>query len=225
MVISAVPASAGCGQGQRHLFGRRVELHGGVEVPAAGRDPGRIDLEVEGVEGQRVGGLEHLRLDRDPAFEGARPRGRARARGRSGSAGRCPAIGTAPGRRRRWESRRVVFTTSEATDAAGHGVAGSGTVIRHDRYECFDVDISDGVAHLQLNRPDALNTMVPSFWRELPEHRAGHRRRRQGPGDRDLVDRQALLRRHGPVGVHRRFRPRWIGRGRGGRASTQRTCG
>ena len=36
-------------------------------------------------------------------------------------------------------------------------------------YECFDVDITDGIAHLKLNRPDSLNTMVPSFWRELPE--------------------------------------------------------
>ena len=25
------------------------------------------------------------------------------------------------------------------------------------------------VAHLRLNRPDALNTMTPDFWRELPE--------------------------------------------------------
>ena len=35
-------------------------------------------------------------------------------------------------------------------------------------YECFDLSIDDGVAHLQLNRPDELNTMVPSFWTELP---------------------------------------------------------
>ncbi|MEZ5269981.1 MAG: enoyl-CoA hydratase-related protein [Microthrixaceae bacterium] len=35
-------------------------------------------------------------------------------------------------------------------------------------YECFDVSISDGVAHVQLSRPDELNTMVPSFWSELP---------------------------------------------------------
>ncbi len=43
----------------------------------------------------------------------------------------------------------------------------------HGRYrrgvnECFDVSISDHVAHLQLKRPDAYNTMVPSFWTELP---------------------------------------------------------
>ena len=36
-------------------------------------------------------------------------------------------------------------------------------------YSCFDLEITDGVAHLRLNRPDALNTMTPDFWRELPE--------------------------------------------------------
>lgn len=36
-------------------------------------------------------------------------------------------------------------------------------------YECFDVDISDAVAHVRLNRPDELNTMTAAFWRELPE--------------------------------------------------------
>ena len=35
-------------------------------------------------------------------------------------------------------------------------------------HECFDVDITGGVAHLQLKRPDVLNTMIPSFWTELP---------------------------------------------------------
>jgi len=35
-------------------------------------------------------------------------------------------------------------------------------------YDCFELSISDGVAHLQLSRPDELNTMVPSFWSELP---------------------------------------------------------
>ncbi len=35
-------------------------------------------------------------------------------------------------------------------------------------YECFDVSVSDKVAHLQLKRPDELNTMIPSFWSELP---------------------------------------------------------
>lgn len=36
-------------------------------------------------------------------------------------------------------------------------------------HECFEVSIDDGVAHLQLRRPDELNTMIPSFWTELPE--------------------------------------------------------
>jgi enoyl-CoA hydratase len=35
-------------------------------------------------------------------------------------------------------------------------------------HECFDVSISDRVAHLQLKRPDELNTMTPAFWSELP---------------------------------------------------------
>ena len=36
-------------------------------------------------------------------------------------------------------------------------------------YRCFEVDVSDRVAHLRLSRPDELNSMVPEFWRELPE--------------------------------------------------------
>ena len=36
-------------------------------------------------------------------------------------------------------------------------------------YHCFDVEISDSVAHVRLSRPDELNTMTPDFWRELPE--------------------------------------------------------
>jgi enoyl-CoA hydratase len=36
-------------------------------------------------------------------------------------------------------------------------------------YRCFNVEIADGIAHLQLKRGDDLNTMVPEFWRELPE--------------------------------------------------------
>jgi enoyl-CoA hydratase len=36
-------------------------------------------------------------------------------------------------------------------------------------YRCFDVEITDQVAHVRLNRPDALNTMTPEFWSELPE--------------------------------------------------------
>ncbi|MCV6614617.1 MAG: crotonase/enoyl-CoA hydratase family protein [Cellvibrionaceae bacterium] len=36
-------------------------------------------------------------------------------------------------------------------------------------YTTLEVSINDQIAHIQLNRPDALNTMVPAFWRELPE--------------------------------------------------------
>ena len=34
---------------------------------------------------------------------------------------------------------------------------------------CFEVTTKDKVAHVQLNRPDALNTMIPAFWTELPQ--------------------------------------------------------
>lgn len=36
-------------------------------------------------------------------------------------------------------------------------------------YTCFEVDISDAVAHVRLCRPEALNTMTADFWRELPD--------------------------------------------------------
>ena len=35
-------------------------------------------------------------------------------------------------------------------------------------HTCFDVSVSEGVAHLRLNRPDAYNTMTAEFWGELP---------------------------------------------------------
>ncbi len=35
-------------------------------------------------------------------------------------------------------------------------------------YTTFDLTIADGIAHIQLNRPEALNTMTPEFWVELP---------------------------------------------------------
>jgi len=35
-------------------------------------------------------------------------------------------------------------------------------------YECFDVEIAAGVAHIRLKRPEAMNSMVRAFWRELP---------------------------------------------------------
>jgi enoyl-CoA hydratase/carnithine racemase len=36
-------------------------------------------------------------------------------------------------------------------------------------YECFSVSIEDDIAHIELARPDKYNSMIPSFWTELPE--------------------------------------------------------
>lgn len=36
-------------------------------------------------------------------------------------------------------------------------------------YQCFEVDITDKIAHIKLSRGDALNTMTRDFWNELPE--------------------------------------------------------
>ncbi|HSV52713.1 MAG TPA: enoyl-CoA hydratase-related protein [Burkholderiaceae bacterium] len=46
---------------------------------------------------------------------------------------------------------------------------------------CFTFTVTDHVAHLVLNRPEAMNTMHPTFWRELDEvlstlHREGKAR-------------------------------------------------
>lgn len=38
-----------------------------------------------------------------------------------------------------------------------------------ERYSCFDVEISDRIAVIRLNRGDKLNTMTREFWNELPE--------------------------------------------------------
>ena len=32
---------------------------------------------------------------------------------------------------------------------------------------CFSLSITHHVAHLVMNRPEAMNTMHPTFWREL----------------------------------------------------------
>src|ERR1700733_13690711 len=34
--------------------------------------------------------------------------------------------------------------------------------------KCFRLTIEDGVAHIQLNRPEKLNSMGREFWGELP---------------------------------------------------------
>ncbi|MEZ5243588.1 MAG: crotonase/enoyl-CoA hydratase family protein [Acidimicrobiales bacterium] len=36
-------------------------------------------------------------------------------------------------------------------------------------YTCFDVEETEGVAHVRLSRPESLNSMIPAFWSELPE--------------------------------------------------------
>ena len=46
---------------------------------------------------------------------------------------------------------------------------------------CFSLTTTDHIAHLVLNRPEAMNTMHPTFWRELDEvltqiHKAGQAR-------------------------------------------------
>ncbi|MBA1146332.1 crotonase/enoyl-CoA hydratase family protein [Ectothiorhodospiraceae bacterium WFHF3C12] len=35
-------------------------------------------------------------------------------------------------------------------------------------HECFQVSIEDGIAHIVLSRPEKRNSMIPSFWEELP---------------------------------------------------------
>jgi enoyl-CoA hydratase len=36
-------------------------------------------------------------------------------------------------------------------------------------YTCFTVSVADHIAHIRLNRPEKANSMIPEFWRELPE--------------------------------------------------------
>ncbi|MFK8022627.1 MAG: crotonase/enoyl-CoA hydratase family protein [Ilumatobacter sp.] len=36
-------------------------------------------------------------------------------------------------------------------------------------YECFDVEIADKVGHIKMIRPEKANSMIPSFWRDLPQ--------------------------------------------------------
>ena len=35
-------------------------------------------------------------------------------------------------------------------------------------YECFDLTVTNRIAHIRLNRPEKANSMIPSFWTELP---------------------------------------------------------
>ena len=36
-------------------------------------------------------------------------------------------------------------------------------------YQCFDLKVEDKKAHISMNRPEKRNSMIPSFWAELPE--------------------------------------------------------
>ncbi|MEO0983804.1 MAG: crotonase/enoyl-CoA hydratase family protein [Pseudomonadota bacterium] len=36
-------------------------------------------------------------------------------------------------------------------------------------HPCFDVQVEDKIAHIKLNRPDALNAMNKDFWNDLPK--------------------------------------------------------
>ena len=36
-------------------------------------------------------------------------------------------------------------------------------------YQCFDVSLADGIAHIVMNRPEVRNNMNPAFWEELPQ--------------------------------------------------------
>ncbi|MEM9170987.1 MAG: enoyl-CoA hydratase-related protein [Pseudomonadota bacterium] len=38
-----------------------------------------------------------------------------------------------------------------------------------DSYECFTVETSEKIAHLRFTRPEKANSMIPSFWTELPD--------------------------------------------------------
>ena len=47
--------------------------------------------------------------------------------------------------------------------------------------QCFSLSLHEQVAHLVLDRPEAMNTMNPAFWRELDDvltqlHREGSAR-------------------------------------------------
>lgn len=36
-------------------------------------------------------------------------------------------------------------------------------------YECFNVTIEEGIAHIQFSRPDKFNSMIREFWTEMPD--------------------------------------------------------
>ena len=38
-----------------------------------------------------------------------------------------------------------------------------------NKLTCFDVSTENGIAHISMNRPDQLNSMIRVFWKELPD--------------------------------------------------------
>jgi enoyl-CoA hydratase len=51
------------------------------------------------------------------------------------------------------------------TAAPSHSPAAT---VAEGPWTCFDVTIADHVAHIQLKRPEAFNSMIRDFWNELP---------------------------------------------------------
>ena len=41
--------------------------------------------------------------------------------------------------------------------------------ILNKKFDCFDLSIENKIAKLVLNRPEKMNSMIRSFWDELPE--------------------------------------------------------
>lgn len=39
----------------------------------------------------------------------------------------------------------------------------------HETTTCFDVSVTDRIAHVRMIRPERANSMIPEFWRELPQ--------------------------------------------------------
>ena len=37
-------------------------------------------------------------------------------------------------------------------------------------YECFELTLSEGIAHIRFNRPEKANSMIPSFWTASPRN-------------------------------------------------------
>ncbi len=69
-------------------------------------------------------------------------------------------------------------------------------------YTCFDVEISDQVAHVRMIRPEKRNSMNPAFWEELPTIIKDIDHNVRARGHRHLVHRTALLFRPRHLLVH-----------------------